>query len=100
MASERSGHIAALLDREMPPHLVEDAAAAGLELLPGIGDLEPECSCEAWDHCPHTGALCYQVARLLDQDPFVLLLLRGRERAARCSTSCRCAAPPVRSAGR
>ncbi|MFE6041154.1 SWF or SNF family helicase [Streptomyces sp. NPDC056452] len=79
MASERSGHIAALLDREMPPHLVEDAAAAGVELLPGIGDLEPECSCEAWDHCPHTGALCYQVARLLDQDPFVLLLLRGRD---------------------
>uniref|UniRef100_A0AAU3GR89 SWF or SNF family helicase n=1 Tax=Streptomyces sp. NBC_01401 TaxID=2903854 RepID=A0AAU3GR89_9ACTN len=79
MASERSGHIAALLDREMPPHLMEDAAAAGLDLLPGIGDLEPECSCEAWDHCPHSGALCYQVARLLDQDPFVLLLLRGRD---------------------
>ncbi|MFJ3279530.1 SWIM zinc finger family protein [Streptomyces halstedii] len=78
MASERSGHIAALLDREMPTHLVEDAAAAGVHLLPGIGDLEPECGCEAWDHCPHTGALCYQVARLLDQDPFVLLLLRGR----------------------
>ncbi|MET8173195.1 SWF or SNF family helicase [Streptomyces clavifer] len=79
MASERAGHIAALLDREMPPDLVEDAAAAGVDLLPGIGDLEPECSCEAWDHCPHTGALCYQVARLLDQDPFVLLLLRGRD---------------------
>ncbi|WP_031081233.1 SWF or SNF family helicase [Streptomyces sp. NRRL WC-3549] len=78
MASERSGHIAALLDREMPTHLVEDAAAAGVHLLPGIGDLEPECACEAWDHCAHTGALCYQVARLLDHDPFVLLLLRGR----------------------
>ncbi|MER6615478.1 SWF or SNF family helicase [Streptomyces xantholiticus] len=78
MATDRAGHIAALLDREMPPHLVEDAAAAGVELLPGIGDLEPECSCEAWDHCPHTAALCYQVARLLDQDPFVLLLMRGR----------------------
>ena len=78
MAVERAGHIAALLDREMPPHLVEDAAAAGVDLLPGIGDLEPECTCEAWDHCPHTAALCYQVARLLDQDPFVLLLMRGR----------------------
>ncbi|WP_327351583.1 SWIM zinc finger family protein [Streptomyces sp. NBC_01304] len=78
MAVERAGHIAALLDREMPPHLVEDAAAAGVELLPGIGDLEPECTCEAWDHCAHTAALCYQVARLLDQDPFVLLLMRGR----------------------
>lgn len=78
MAVERAGHIAALLDREMPPHLVEDAAAAGVELLPGIGDLEPACDCDAWDHCGHTAALCYQVARLLDQDPFVLLLMRGR----------------------
>ncbi|WP_137991605.1 SWF or SNF family helicase [Streptomyces vilmorinianum] len=82
LAVESAGHIAALLDHEMPPHLVEDAAAAGLELLPGIGDLDPECGCEAWDHCPHTAALCYQVARLLDEDPFVLLLMRGRgERA-------------------
>ncbi|GAB2965926.1 hypothetical protein GCM10023080_029640 [Streptomyces pseudoechinosporeus] len=78
MAVERAGHIAALLDREMPPHLVEDAATAGVELLPGLGDLEPECDCDAWDHCGHTAALCYQMARLLDQDPFVLLLMRGR----------------------
>ncbi|MFD8151176.1 SWF or SNF family helicase [Streptomyces sp. NPDC059720] len=82
MAVERAGHVAALLDREMPPHLVEDAAAAGVELLPGIGDLEPECGCEAWDHCGHTAALCYEVARLLDQDPFVLLLMRGRTESA------------------
>lgn len=78
VVADRSGHIAALLDRDMPPQLVEDAAAAGVELLPGIGDLEPRCGCEAWDHCPHTAALCYQVARLLDEDPFVLLLMRGR----------------------
>ncbi|MFJ9637551.1 SWF or SNF family helicase [Streptomyces sp. NPDC101178] len=78
MAVDRAGHIAALLDREMEPHLVEDAAGAGVELLPGIGDLEPECTCGAWDHCAHSGALCYQVARLLDEDPFVLLLMRGR----------------------
>ncbi|MHC3463020.1 SWF or SNF family helicase [Streptomyces flavovirens] len=97
MASERSGHIAALLDREMPTHLVEDAAAAGVHLLPGIGDLEPECGCEAWDHCPHSGALCYQVARLLDQDPFVLLLLRGRsERRLLDELQARTAARAVR----
>ncbi|MGX8909528.1 SWF or SNF family helicase [Streptomyces netropsis] len=78
LVADRAGHIAALLDRDMPPHLVEDAAAAGVDLLPGIGDLEPECACEAWDHCAHTAALCHQVARLLDQDPFVLLLMRGR----------------------
>ncbi|MDT0347093.1 SWIM zinc finger family protein [Streptomyces litchfieldiae] len=77
VASE-GGHIAALLDRDMPPRLVEDAAAAGVDLLPGISDLEASCECGEWDHCAHTAALCYQVARLLDTDPFVLLLLRGR----------------------
>ncbi|WP_030384184.1 SWF or SNF family helicase [Streptomyces sp. NRRL S-241] len=78
LAAAEAGYIAALLDREVPPELAEDAAAAGVELLPGIGDLDPRCDCGEWDHCPHTAALCYQVARLLDQDPFVLLLLRGR----------------------
>ncbi|CAL9616711.1 SWF or SNF family helicase [Streptomyces pilosus] len=82
MTAERAGHVAALLDREMPTHLVEDAELAGVELLPGLGDLEPECGCGAWDHCAHTAALCYQVARLLDQDPFVLLLMRGRDERA------------------
>ncbi|GAA2372175.1 SWF or SNF family helicase [Streptomyces carpaticus] len=74
-----AGHLAALLDREMPPHLVADAAAAGVDLLPGIGDLEPECECGEFDHCAHTAALCYQAARLLDEDPWILLLLRGRD---------------------
>ncbi|MET9479509.1 SWF or SNF family helicase [Streptomyces sp. NPDC006638] len=98
MAVDRAGHIAALLDREMPPHLVEDAAGAGVELLPGIGDLEPRCGCEAWDHCPHTAALCYQMARLLDQDPFVLLLMRGRgERRLLDELQVRSAARAVRA---
>ncbi|NGO68792.1 SWF or SNF family helicase [Streptomyces boncukensis] len=79
MIADKAGHIAALLDRDMPPSLAEDAADAGLELLPGIGDLDPECACGAWDHCSHTAALSYQVARLLDEDPFVLLLARGRD---------------------
>ncbi|WP_194117767.1 SWF or SNF family helicase [Streptomyces hoynatensis] len=79
--AREAGHLAALLDGEMPRHLVADAAAAGIDLLPGIGDLEPRCECGEWDHCAHTAALCYQVARLLDADPFLLLLLRGREEA-------------------
>ncbi|MFD0313428.1 SWIM zinc finger family protein [Streptomyces flavalbus] len=91
---ERAGHVAALLDREMPPHLVEDAESAGVDLLPGPGDLEPSCDCDAWDHCGHTAALCYQVARLLDQDPFVLLLIRGRgERALLDDLQSRATAP-------
>ncbi|MDG9700982.1 SWF or SNF family helicase [Streptomyces sp. DH37] len=77
-----AGHIAALLDRDLPPRLAEDADAAGVALLPGIGELEPECDCGEWHHCPHTAALCYQLARLLDRDPLLLLLVRGRDERA------------------
>ncbi|MFF8712495.1 SWIM zinc finger family protein [Streptomyces sp. NPDC015184] len=75
----RPGHLAALLAKEMPHSLVDTAAAAGIGLLPAADDLDPDCTCP--DHgwpCKHVAALCYQMARLLDADPFVLLLLRGR----------------------
>ncbi|MEV0313694.1 SWIM zinc finger family protein [Nonomuraea fuscirosea] len=75
----KSGHIAALLDGDMPHDLVEAAADAAVPLLPAVGDLEPECGCPDWGHpCKHAAALCYQASWLLDADPFVLLLLRGR----------------------
>jgi uncharacterized Zn finger protein len=74
----KAGHLAALLDRDMPHDLVEAAADADVPLLPGIGDLQPECDCEGWElPCTHAAALCFQAAWLLDADPFVLLLLRG-----------------------
>ncbi|MFE7855230.1 SWIM zinc finger family protein [Streptomyces sp. NPDC057403] len=74
-AVERPGHIAALLDKELP-HTLADC---GVPLLPGPRDLDPHCSCPDRGHpCKHAAALCYQTARLLDADPFVLLLLRGR----------------------
>ncbi|MGW7239380.1 SWIM zinc finger family protein [Streptomyces sp. NPDC054804] len=74
-AADRPGDIAALLDKELPQTLAE----SGVPLLPGPGELEPRCSCPDYGHpCKHAAALCYQTARLLDADPFVLLLLRGR----------------------
>lgn len=77
--AERAAHIAALLDGDMPAGLADDAEAADVTLLPGPGDLDPDCTCPDWGHpCKHAAALCYQVARLLDRDPFALLLLRGR----------------------
>lgn len=95
-AAERPGHIAALLDKDMPQSLAE----CGVELLPGPGDLEPQCSCPDFGHpCKHAAALCYQTARLLDEDPFVLLLLRGRgERELLDALSRRNAALAARSA--
>ncbi|MEU6369845.1 SWIM zinc finger family protein [Streptomyces sp. NPDC046931] len=74
-AAEQPGHIAALLDKQVPHSLAE----CGVRLLPGPGDLEPHCNCPDAGHpCKHAAAVCYQTARLLDRDPFVLLLLRGR----------------------
>jgi uncharacterized Zn finger protein len=79
VVASRAAHIAALLDKDMPPELLDDAKAAGVRLLPGAGDLTPDCSCPDWGWpCKHASALCYQIAALLDLDPFVLLLLRGR----------------------
>ncbi|MFC7216604.1 SWIM zinc finger family protein [Streptomyces polyrhachis] len=81
-AAGQAGHLAALLDKDMPQTLADSADRAGVRLLPGPGDLEPHCSCpDTGRPCKHAAALCYQAARLLDVDPFVLLLLRGRGEA-------------------
>ncbi|HWG01965.1 MAG TPA: SWIM zinc finger family protein [Trebonia sp.] len=79
--SARLGHAAALLDGELPPEIADDAAAAGLDLLPGGGEVGPRCGCpDEADPCKHSAAACYLVSDALDADPFVLLLLRGRTR--------------------
>ncbi|MFC9957246.1 SWIM zinc finger family protein [Streptomyces nigra] len=94
--TERPAHIAALLDKEMPQSLAE----GDVPLLPGPGDLDPRCSCPDRGHpCKHAAALCYQTARLLDADPFVLFLLRGRgERELLDALSRRNAARAARAA--
>ncbi|MFI1680111.1 SWIM zinc finger family protein [Streptomyces sp. NPDC020607] len=72
--------IAALLDKEMPHALADAADRADVPLLPGARELTPSCTCPDRGHpCKHAAALAYQTARLLDADPFVLLLLRGGE---------------------
>ncbi|MGW1977822.1 SWIM zinc finger family protein [Streptomyces sp. NPDC001889] len=72
-AAARPDHIAALLDKDVP-----HALAGAADLLPMAGDLIPDCSCPDDGYpCKHAAALCYQTARLLDQDPFVLFLMRG-----------------------
>jgi uncharacterized Zn finger protein len=77
----RLGHAAALLDGELPPEIAGDAADAGLDLLPGGGEVGPRCDCpDDADPCKHSAAACYLIADALDADPFALFLLRGRTR--------------------
>ncbi len=65
---------AALLSGEVPREL-------GPVLLPGPGDLSPDCSCpDSAEPCKHSAALCYVSADVFDADPFALMLLRGRGR--------------------
>ena len=75
------GRAAAMLDGELPPQVAGDVAAAGLDLLPGAGEVGPRCTCpDDADPCKHSAAVCYLVADALDADPFTVLLLRGRTR--------------------
>jgi uncharacterized Zn finger protein len=76
-----AGRVAALLAGDLPHSLVEHAEEAGVELLPFGSELSSTCTCQAWiDPCPHALAVMYQLAWLVDDDPFVLLHLRGLAR--------------------
>jgi hypothetical protein len=75
------GRVAALLDGELPPEVADDVGGTGLDLLPGPGEIQPRCSCpDIGDPCKHAAAVCYLIADAMDEDPFALLLLRGRLR--------------------
>ncbi|WP_019545655.1 SWIM zinc finger family protein [Streptomyces sulphureus] len=59
--------------------LAEAAQEAQVGLLPEPGEPVPACTCpDRGRPCKHAAALSYQTALLLDEDPLLLLLLRGR----------------------
>ena len=77
----RSGHVAALEAGELPDDLVTAADELGAELLPGPEELETACECDAWAQpCTHALALATLLGWAMSEDPYVLLLLRGRTR--------------------
>jgi uncharacterized Zn finger protein len=79
----KAGHAAALFAGELQPEILDDAASVGVDLLPDAGELVPSCTCADWaDPCKHSAAVCYLVADVLDEDPFQLFHLRGRDRRA------------------
>jgi uncharacterized Zn finger protein len=81
VVSAQVGRVAALVDGELPPEVVDDVRAAGLELLPSAGDVLLSCTCPDFANpCKHAAAVCYLLADELDADPFALLQLRGRGR--------------------
>ncbi|MEI2699164.1 MAG: hypothetical protein V9E94_12825 [Microthrixaceae bacterium] len=77
----RAAHLAALLDGELDPGVVDDAASVEIDLIPRAGDLRTDCTCDDWvEPCKHSAAVCYLVAEEFDRNPFSLFLLRGMTR--------------------
>jgi hypothetical protein len=80
---ESTLHVPArLLAGEVPPELEEIFDDAEVDLLPRHwADLTAACSCPDWGNpCKHIAAVLYVLADRLDDDPWLLLLWRGRTR--------------------
>lgn len=81
VVAAESGRVAALLAGELPHDLVEHAEEAGVELLPYGGELATTCTCAAWvDPCAHALAVLLQLGWHVEDDPLLLVHLRGVER--------------------
>jgi len=80
--SEQALPSAKLLSGEVPPELEELFAAAGAPLFPSkVRELDMRCSCPDWEvPCKHLAATFYLLAEAFDDDPFLILRWRGRDR--------------------
>ncbi|MEV6305091.1 SWIM zinc finger family protein [Actinoplanes sp. NPDC051861] len=75
----RALYRAALLAGQMPHEIVELFTEHGLPLFPS--ELDIRCSCPDWGvPCKHGSAALYVLAEAFDDDPFLVLAWRGRDR--------------------
>lgn len=73
--------MAAVITGELPLELHGKAVALGCSFAPEASDIGADCSCPDWhDPCRHVGALVAKVAEMIDADPWLLVMLRGRSR--------------------
>jgi len=75
-------YAAKLLSGEMPTDIEELFARVDLSLFPrSARELDMDCSCPDWEvPCKHIAAVFYLLAEAFDDDPFLILGWRGRER--------------------
>jgi uncharacterized Zn finger protein len=78
-----SWYAASLLGGTVPDDLEDVFASVGLSLFPtGAREMPMNCSCPDWSvPCKHLAAVAYLVAERFDDDPFLVLRWRGRDRA-------------------
>ncbi len=82
--SEQALPSAKLLAGEVPPELEDLFADAGAPLFPSnVNELDQRCTCPDWEvPCKHLAATFYLLAEAFDDDPFLVLRWRGRDRDA------------------
>lgn len=74
-------HRARLLAGQVPDSLEAELESAGVHLFPSRADIATDCRCDdRADVCDHVAAVWLAVGRLVEDDPFVWLRLRGRGR--------------------
>jgi uncharacterized Zn finger protein len=80
--ADNAWYLAKLLAGEMPEDVEELFTGLGLPLFPASADeLTMDCSCPDWGvPCKHIAAVFYLLAEAFDEDPFLILAWRGRER--------------------
>ena len=71
--------VAQLLNRELPPDLLQFAEKQGIKVFPNTWrDFGMECSCPDWAvPCKHLAAVIYSVAEEIDRNPFLVFELHG-----------------------
>ena len=74
---ENPMHLSSLLNRQLPPALMELCAAKGVALFPASwNDIEGACSCPDWAvPCKHMASVIYLIANEIDQNPFLVFEL-------------------------
>ena len=72
---------AAVADGRLPAEAVPLLDEAGVHLAPTRDEVTESCSCteSGGDPCRHIASVHHALARELDEDPFLLLRLRGRD---------------------
>ncbi|MHB0857163.1 MAG: SWIM zinc finger family protein [Anaerolineae bacterium] len=80
--SSQALYAAQLLNGDMP-HEIEDVfRSVGVSIFPeSRSELVTHCTCPDWaSPCKHVAAVCMLLGETLDQDPFLLFVMRGRTR--------------------
>ena len=72
---------AAIADGQLPAAAVPLLDDAGVDLVPARDEVSETCNCteSGGDPCRHIASVHHALAQELDEDPFLLLRLRGRD---------------------